>query len=106
MAKRLTKSKNNIVISGVLGGIGEYTKIDPTIIRILFLAITLIGIGSPVLLYIIMMVLIPSGKNNQSEEERFSSFRQQAYYGDNQRNSAQRPRKEAQKVEKDEWSDF
>ena len=36
MEKKLTLSKNDKMIGGVCGGIGEYFKIDPTLIRILF----------------------------------------------------------------------
>ena len=37
MDKRLTLSQNDKMISGVCGGIGEYFKIDPTVIRIIII---------------------------------------------------------------------
>lgn len=40
MKKKLTKSNSNIVVSGVLGGIGEFFGIDPTIVRIVYLALS------------------------------------------------------------------
>jgi phage shock protein C len=38
--KRLYKSKDNRVIVGILGGIGEYLNIDPVLIRLVFVALT------------------------------------------------------------------
>lgn len=37
MDKKLYKSRENRVICGVCGGIGEYFNIDPTVIRLLCL---------------------------------------------------------------------
>lgn len=56
---RLYRSETNRVIAGVCGGLGEYFNIDPTIIRILFVLITLFG-GSGILIYIILWLVIPS----------------------------------------------
>jgi phage shock protein C len=46
------------MIAGVCGGLGKYLAIDPTLIRLLFVLITLLG-GSGVLVYLIMMIVIP-----------------------------------------------
>lgn len=56
--KRLYKSRINRVLCGVCGGIGEYFNIDPTIIRLLFVVLTL-GAFSGVLLYIIAAIIMP-----------------------------------------------
>ena len=56
--KKLYKSRQNRVIDGVCGGIGEYFDVDPTIVRVLWVLITLLG-GSGLVLYIIAMVLMP-----------------------------------------------
>jgi phage shock protein C len=39
--KTLYRSKSNKVIAGVCGGIGEYLDIDPTVIRLLWVLITI-----------------------------------------------------------------
>ncbi len=54
--KKLTKSRNNVVLTGTLAGIAEYFTIDPTIVRIIYVFITLTGIGAPVFLYIVMVL--------------------------------------------------
>jgi phage shock protein PspC (stress-responsive transcriptional regulator) len=58
MKKRLTKSKNERMLFGVCGGIGEYFGIDPTFIRLAFAALALHGIG--IVLYIILAIIMPS----------------------------------------------
>ena len=102
--KRLTKSNTNIVVSGTLAGIAEYFGIDPTIIRVIYVIVTLMGIGSPVLIYIVLMVLIP-----RSTSKTNSYGHQNSYY------SANTTKKESVKdvtdsVKKetsdDDWSDF
>ncbi len=57
--KKLVRS-NNKIIAGVCGGIAEYFEVDPTLIRVVYAALTLFTAGFPgVLLYIIMMLLMP-----------------------------------------------
>ena len=58
MEKRLYKSKTNKTIAGVCGGIGEYFVIDPTIIRLIWVAFCLAG-GSGILAYVIACFIIP-----------------------------------------------
>lgn len=58
MAKRLYRSKNERMIAGVCGGLGEYFDIDPVIVRLLFVALVL-GVGTGVLLYLIMWIVVP-----------------------------------------------
>lgn len=58
MAKTLYRSKINKMLGGVCGGIAEYFDIDPTIVRLIWLATVLFG-GTGVLLYIIAWIIIP-----------------------------------------------
>ena len=55
---RLVKSKTNKLLTGVCGGIGELIGIDPTIIRLIWAALSLAG-GSGIVLYIIAAIIIP-----------------------------------------------
>jgi len=57
--QKLTRS-NNKILAGVLGGIAEYFAIDPTLVRILYTALSIFSAGFPgLLLYIIMLILMP-----------------------------------------------
>ena len=60
MEKKLTKSNTNKMLSGVLGGIGEYFGIDPTLVRVGYAALTVFSAGFPgLLLYIVLALIIP-----------------------------------------------
>ncbi|MFO7837112.1 MAG: PspC domain-containing protein [Candidatus Thorarchaeota archaeon] len=56
--KKLYRSRDDKVIGGVCGGIAEYTGIDATIIRVLWILLTL-GYGAGLIIYIILMIVIP-----------------------------------------------
>lgn len=104
MKKKLTKSRDNVVLTGTLAGIAEHFGIDPTIIRIIYVFVSLVGIGSPILLYIVMAVLIPADQSSGSSDHRQDN----KYYRNNTygKQRKDRPRKEAEKVEEEDWSDF
>ena len=57
--KKLTKSATNRMISGVCGGIGEYFHLDATLIRLIWAILTVGGVGSGLILYIIAAIVIP-----------------------------------------------
>ena len=60
--KRLTRSKDKMV-AGVLAGIGNYFDIDPTIIRIAYVVLSIASVGFPGLIaYLIMWAIIPEEK--------------------------------------------
>lgn len=55
----LRKSRENVLVSGVLGGLGEYFKVDPTFIRIAFVVLLFLDFSILVPLYIIGAIIIP-----------------------------------------------
>jgi phage shock protein C len=59
MGKKIFLSEINKKIGGVCGGIGEYFNIDPTLIRLIWIVVTLMtwGVGLPA--YIIAWAIIP-----------------------------------------------
>ncbi len=58
MNKRLFKSKSDKKLCGVCGGVANYFNIDPTVVRLAWVAFTLLG-GSGILAYIIAAIVIP-----------------------------------------------
>lgn len=63
MTKQLYRSKNNRVISGVCGGIAEYLELDPTLIRLLWVLITLPG-GIGFIAYLVSIIIIPENPHH------------------------------------------
>jgi phage shock protein C len=57
--KKLYRSRNDRMISGVCGGLGKYLNLDPTIIRLVFALLVVFGVGSGLLLYVILAIIIP-----------------------------------------------
>ena len=57
--KKLYRSRNDQMFAGVCGGLGKYLGIDPTLIRLAFVLLLLFGIGSGLLVYLAMMLLVP-----------------------------------------------
>jgi phage shock protein C len=58
MAKRLYRSKKDRKIAGVCGGVAEYFEIDPTIVRVLWIASCFIGTLG-IWLYLIAWLIVP-----------------------------------------------
>jgi len=73
MQKKLTRSTTDRKVAGVCGGLGEYLDVDPLIFRIIFLFLLLCG-GSGLLLYLIMWILMPEKKKNESINEKEEIF--------------------------------
>lgn len=57
MTKKLYKSATDRKICGVCAGLGEYFGIDATIVRLIWLALSLTGTG--ILIYIVSAIIIP-----------------------------------------------
>jgi phage shock protein C len=58
--KRLLLSNTDRKLGGVCGGIAEYMELDPTIVRLLTVVLTLITAVIPVVIgYILAWIIIP-----------------------------------------------
>ena len=55
---RLTLDKTNKKILGVCAGLANWTGINAMIIRLIFAAATVVGIGSPILIYILLAMIL------------------------------------------------
>ncbi|MFM2236803.1 MAG: hypothetical protein RL209_837 [Pseudomonadota bacterium] len=55
---RLTLDKTNKKILGVCAGLANWTGIDAMIIRLIFAFATVVGFGSPVLIYILLAIIL------------------------------------------------
>jgi phage shock protein PspC (stress-responsive transcriptional regulator) len=56
--KRLYRSRKERMLGGVCAGLGEYLRVDPTLLRLLFILFTLMG-GQGILAYLILWVIVP-----------------------------------------------
>lgn len=60
--KKLYRSSTDKIIAGVCGGLARYFDIDPVIVRLVFVALTLIN-GTGIVIYLIMAIITPSDAN-------------------------------------------
>jgi phage shock protein C len=56
--KRLERSKSNRILGGVCAGVANYLNMDPTLVRVLTVVISLFT-GVPIILYIIALFVVP-----------------------------------------------
>ncbi len=67
--KKLYRSRKNKKIAGIFGGLGELLSVDPTLLRLAYVFILLVGFFSgmipaiPILLaYLVAWIIIPEGE--------------------------------------------
>lgn len=58
--KQLFRDIDNKYIGGVSSGLGHYIGVDAIWIRLLWVVLVLAGMGSPILIYILLWILVPA----------------------------------------------
>ncbi len=58
--RKLYRSQTDRKLAGVLGGIAEYTGIDSSLLRILFVLGILFSVGSLPLIYLVWIFVVPN----------------------------------------------
>jgi phage shock protein C len=72
--KKLYRTQEDRMIAGVCSGLAVYFKIDPTIIRVIFIVLALFGGG--VLLYLLLWLFIPDAPDGSPEIEELEEVEQ------------------------------
>jgi phage shock protein PspC (stress-responsive transcriptional regulator) len=67
--KRLERSNDSKVVAGVAGGLGRYFDLNPTIFRLGFVVLTILG-GAGILVYIAAVLVMPAEGEPSSIAER------------------------------------
>lgn len=118
---RLTRSRKDVVMSGVLAGLGDYFNIDPTLIRIAFVVVMFLGGGGLLVpLYIGLSIIIPKAPKEEKRERQFErrNPRDNRRYGPDRRYDRPNKReyhrpdpetefeRQVNDIDEDDWSDF
>ena len=61
--KRLYRSDSDKMIGGVCGGIAEYFTLDPTLVRLGYIVLSVFTVFSGVLAYFILWIIVPKRKS-------------------------------------------
>lgn len=65
--KKLFRDIEDRFIGGVASGLAHYVGIDTVWMRLIWLLIVLAGIGSPILIYIILWILVPEARSTSEK---------------------------------------
>jgi phage shock protein PspC (stress-responsive transcriptional regulator) len=59
----LRRSRKNRMLAGVCGGLAEWLGWDPTLVRVLYVVVSVFSAAFPgILVYIVLWVLMPEGE--------------------------------------------
>jgi phage shock protein C len=57
--RKLYRSRSDRKVAGVCGGMASYFNVDPTLVRILMVATTILGAGAGALIYLAAWIIVP-----------------------------------------------
>lgn len=61
--KALTRSRKDRMIAGVCGGLAEWLGWDPTVVRVLYVVLSVCSAAFPgILVYILLWLIMPEGE--------------------------------------------
>lgn len=59
--KMLQRSRKSRMIAGICGGLGDYFGIDPTMVRVIYVIVSIFSAAFPgILIYLILWAVIPN----------------------------------------------
>lgn len=68
--KRLYRSRADRQLTGVLGGVSDYLGLDPSLIRIVYVIVTILtGFVPGIFLYLIMAFVVPVEPETHSQPD-------------------------------------
>jgi phage shock protein PspC (stress-responsive transcriptional regulator) len=56
---RLYRSRKERILGGVCGGLGEHIDVDPSIIRLVWVIVSLVSLGIGIIVYLVAWIIIP-----------------------------------------------
>lgn len=76
--RKLYKSDNDRILAGVIGGVGEYTDIDPTVLRLVYIVLAVMtGIFPCIIAYIIAVLIIPKRPKVKATEAQHTETKKE-----------------------------
>ena len=62
--RSLRRSKRHRMVGGVIGGLAEYFDRDPTLLRVLYVLVSVVSAAFPgIFVYLILWVVIPEAES-------------------------------------------
>jgi phage shock protein C len=64
VSRPLRRSRTNRQIAGVIGGLAEYFRVDPTLLRVVYVVVSILSAAFPgILVYVLLWVLVPQAES-------------------------------------------
>jgi phage shock protein PspC (stress-responsive transcriptional regulator) len=57
--KKLYRSRDNRMVSGLCAGIGKYFGMDPTVVRVIVTIASILLGGLPAIIYLVLIMVVP-----------------------------------------------
>ncbi len=67
--RKLYRDPDDRVLGGVCSGLGAYFNFDPVIIRLIFVLLIFVGVGSSLIIYLILWIVVPKASNTAQRLE-------------------------------------
>jgi phage shock protein C len=65
VSRPLRRSRTNRLIAGVVGGLAEYFRVDPTLLRVIYDVGSIVSAAFPgLLVYVLLWLLIPEADDH------------------------------------------
>jgi phage shock protein C len=69
VSRPLRRSRTNRQIAGVVGGLAEYARIDPTLLRVIYVVGSIVSAAFPgILVYVLLWLLIPEAEDRSGTD--------------------------------------
>jgi phage shock protein C len=66
--KRLYRSRKDRIVGGVCGGLAVHIDVDPGIIRLVWIVVTLISLGTGLIVYLAAWIIIPESPEESTQQ--------------------------------------
>lgn len=62
-SRPLRRSRTNRWIAGVVGGLADYFGLDPTLLRVIYVVVSIVSVAFPgILVYLLLWLLVPQAE--------------------------------------------
>ena len=66
--KRLYRSRKDRIVGGVCAGLAAYIDADPSLIRLVWIVVTLISLGTGLIVYLAAWIIIPESPEESTKQ--------------------------------------
>lgn len=69
MERKLYRSRSDRKLFGVIGGLAKYFNVDATVLRVIYVLLSIFVIGCPIIIYLIVALIIPDEPENTEYQQ-------------------------------------